>query len=69
MPLAGIVPPESDREVEPAIGLKVAPHVLLDDGMAATSIPEGSRSVKATEVIGVEFRLVSVKPSVDASPA
>lgn len=43
-----IEPPLNVSDVLPAVGAKVPPQVFVTNGVAATSTPAGSESVKAT---------------------
>ena len=69
VPPAAIVPPENVRLVFPAAGANVgAPHPdVLAAGVAATCVPAGNGSLKATPVSGsgLPAGFVSVNVSVD----
>ena len=71
VPLAAMVPPEKLTEVLPAAGAKVGEPqpVVVAFGVAATSIPAGNVSVKATPVRVVPvLEFVIVKVSVLTPP-
>src|SRR5690242_2647050 len=56
---AGSVPPVSWMLLEPGTAVTVPPQVLTTLGDGATVRPLASASVKPTEVIGVELKLVA----------
>jgi hypothetical protein len=69
VPLAIIDPPLREIEVSPAAGLNVPPQVFVALGVAATSVPAGNESVKATPVRAVPvFGFVIVKVNVVTPP-
>jgi hypothetical protein len=68
-PLAAMEPPLREIEVSPATGLKVPPQEFVAFGVAATSVPAGNESVKATPVRVVPaFGFVIVKVNVLTPP-
>lgn len=60
LPLAGMVPPESDQEFPPADALRVPPHVLLVTAGEVFRPPLKCVSENRTPVMGALFGFVSV---------
>lgn len=65
LPFAGMVPPDSATEPEPAVAVTVPPQLVAGAGAAALTRPKGYVSVKAAAEAATPFGFVNVIVSVD----